>query len=148
MRISELYGKPVTGVNGKRKGFILGINRAENAVDGLICCDESERTFYVDAKDALSLCGETRFLKTSKAKKNAAPLKLGKAVYSSGGKFLGHMEDCVLSGLQITHAVVNGKKIPFAKLAFGDVCILKNDGQAAELAAKNMFINAVCSEEN
>lgn len=150
MKVSELYGKTITGANGKRKGFILAISCNQNTVAGLICCDESEKTFFVAGEDVLSLCGETRFLKTGKAQKNTASLKLGKAVYSSQGKFLGHLEDCILNGLKITHAVVGGKKIPFNNLIFGDVCIVKSKTKtvdfSAELAAKNMFIQAVCAD--
>ena len=146
MKVSELYGKTITGANGKRKGFILGVNCTENAVDGLICCDESERTFYVAGTDAISLCGDTKFSRVGKAQKNTASLKLGKAVYSAQGKFLGYLEDCILSGLKITHAIIGGKKIPFDKLVLGDICIMKGKDTSAELAAKNMFIQAVCAD--
>ncbi len=150
MNISELYGKTITDEYGKRKAFIMGVTRSGNIVDGLICCDESEKTFYVSGKDAVALCGETKFVKTDKAQKKAAPLKLGKAVYSSQGKFIGHLEDCILSGLKITHAVVGGKKMPFNNLILGDVCIVKRKTKtadySAELAAKNMFIGAVCAD--
>ena len=144
MKISELYGKTITGDNGKRKGFILGVNYLGDEIDGLSCCDENEKTFYVAAGDALSLSGETRFARTGKAQKNTASLRLGKAVYTCEGKFLGYLTDCIVSGTKITSAVVGNKKIPFKNIIFGDVCILKNANAAAELAAKNMFIQAVC----
>lgn len=152
MNISELYGKAITEENGKRTGYIIGVNCRKNVIEGLICCDESEKTFYVAGGDVTALCGETRFLKTEKPQKNTASLRLGKAVYSSDGKFIGHLEDCILSGLKITHALVGGKKIPFNNLILGDVCIVRNKTKSAdfsaELAAKNMFIQAVCADGN
>ncbi len=152
MNISELYGKTITEGNGKRKGYIIGVNCHKNVIEGLICCDESEKTFYVAGGDVTDLCDETRFLKTEKAQKNTASLRLGKAVYSADGKFIGHLEDCILSGLKITHAIVGGKKIPFNNLILGDVCIVRNKTKSAdfsaELAAKNMFIQAVCADGN
>ena len=150
MKISQLYGKTITSTNGRKKGVILGVSCVKNEIDGLICCDENETRFFVAGGDAVSLCGETQFVKTGKAQKNTASLKLGKAVYSSQGKFLGHLEDCILSGLKITHAVVGGKKMPFNNLILGDVCIVKSKTKtadlSAELAAKNMFIQAVCAD--
>lgn len=150
MKVSELYGKTITGANGKRKGVISSICCLKNEIEGFKCFDENENTFFVAGGDVTSLCGDTRFLKTSKAQKNTASLKLGKAVYSAQGKFLGHLEDCILSGLKITHAVVDGKKMPFNNLISGDVCIVKskakNEDFSAELAAKNMFIQAVCAD--
>ena len=144
MKISELYGKTITGDNGQRVGYILGVSCKGNELDGLFCCDENEKTFFVAAGDAIALNGETRYARVGKAQKNTAPLRLGKAVYSCEGKFIGHLDDCIVSGLKITSAVVKGKKIPFNNLILGDVCILKNTGLSAELAAKNMFIQAVC----
>lgn len=148
MKISELYGKNIEQADGKRKGYILGITYSNCAIDGLICCDESEKTFFVAAGDISSLCGETRFIKTCKANKNTASMQLGKAVYSYSGKYRGYLEDCILNGVKITHAVVGGKKIAFNKLNMGDACIIKDDKINAERAAKDLFINAVCSTQN
>lgn len=145
MKISELYGKTIKGANGSKKGYILGVDCNNCKIEGLICCDESEKTFYVAGRDVTALCGDTRFLNAEKARKNARSLKLGRAVYSHQGKFLGCLEDCVLSGMKITHAIVGGKKIPFDRLECGDAYIVKDAARSAELAAKNMFIGALCN---
>lgn len=147
MRISELYGKSIEGTNGKRRGVILGVTYLNDEIEWLICCDEEEKKFYVAAKNACPLCGDTRFSKAGKAAKNVKTLRLGKAVYTSQGEFVGHLEDCILNGLKITSAVVGGKKIPFENLIVGDICILKDEEEIAELTAKNMFIDAVCGVE-
>ena len=136
MKISELYGKNISGDNGKRRGFILGVNYLGDEIDGLFCCDENEKTFYVAASDAVSLGGETRYTRTGKAQKNTAPLRLGKAVYTCEGKFLGHLTDCVVNGIKITSAIVGNKKIPFKNIIFGDICILKNVGLTPGFAQK------------
>lgn len=146
MKISQLYGKTITCENGKRRGFILGPVPENDTIKWLICCDESEKRFFVACKNVQSLGGDAHFSKAEKACEKTASLKLGKAVYTSEGKFMGYLEDCILSGLKITHAIVGGKKFAYTDLIIGDVCLLKDGGASAENAAKDMFIQAVCAE--
>ena len=145
MKISEIYGKAIASVSGKRRGVILGALYENDTVKWLICCDEEEKRFCVAAENLIAPSGDTRFSKAEKALKNAPSLKLGKGVYNAQGNFLGYLEDCILSGFKITYAVVGGKKIPFENLTVGDICLIKEGDRTAELAAKDMFIDAVCS---
>ena len=147
MKISNLYGKEITSIDGKRKGIILGIINDNDAIEWLICCDESEKRFTVNAESVTSLCGQTRFTKVAKAQKKSASLRLGRAVYDCKGMFCGYMEDCLINGLKITHAVVNGRKIPFNDVIIGDICIIKDGKTGAALAAKDLFIDAVCGAQ-
>ena len=148
MKISELYGKEIICTNGKRKGIILGVINERDEIRWIVCCYEDEKRFFVSAESVITLSGTAQFTKAAKAQKKTASLRLGKAVYNCNGVFCGYLEDCVLSGLKITHAVVNGKKIPFNDVISGDVCLLKDRKTSASIAAKDMFIDAVCGAEN
>lgn len=145
MNLSEIYGKTIESANGKRKGYIMGVTCENNRIARLICCDQSERSFVAESDGASFINGAVLFSKYSKAQKNAAQLRLGRAVYTEDGKYCGRLEDCTLKGFRLVKAVIGGKKYPVESLAFGDAVILKTGVTRAELAAKNMFINAVCS---
>ncbi len=143
MKISCLYGKKIAGDNGKKRGVILGVEVSGKRIERLICCDDDQKRFCVTAENIISLKGDARFDRAEKAGKENRSLQLGKAVFTQDGVFCGYLEDCRLHGLEITEATVAGKKIPFADLVLGDVCIIKEATQA-ESAAKDMFIDAVC----
>ena len=145
MKISQLYGKKIESSNKKKCGYILGISHTGDRIDGYICCNESENEFFADSSAARFIGDRAIVLKTDKAAKRGARLKLGHAVYSEDGKFLGHVEDYTVKGNKIIYAHVGRRKLDFGRLSFGDVAILKNSHTQAEVAAKDMFISALCN---
>lgn len=143
MKISGLYGKKLTSAKGGREGVILAVALKDGSIERLICCDENEKKFSVIKENIITLCGDAKFFKASPVGKEENLLRLGKAVYTQKGKFLGYLEDCTLKGLKITDAVIGGKKTPFENLVIGDICILAEDASVSE-RAKDMFIGAIC----
>lgn len=144
MKLSQLYGKMITDESGRVRGTILGVCFKDGRIDGVMCCDERENDFFVQGDDATFKGEEITMTRKRKTPKNAEQLRLGRAVYSDDGKFLGYMEDVTLQGKQLKHACVGRKKYDFSRLSLGDVVIVKSEAAKAELAAKNLFISAVC----
>lgn len=146
MKVSEIYGKPVERIDGKKRGYILGISRAGDRIEGYICCNENETEFFA-AHDTARFKGEIAIVsKTGKPTKRGDGLKLGYAVYTENGKFLGHVDDYTVKKDRILYAHVGKRKIRFNSLSFGDVAIVKSAEPVAEIAAKDMFIDALCRE--
>ncbi len=147
MKLSELYGAEIISKDKKIRGTICGICCAENQIAGYICFDECEKEFFAEAAGSKASRGEVIFEKTGKAQKNYYSVMLGRAAYTTRGKFYGHLEDCTVTAGKITYAKIGGRRLPFARLTFGDVIIIGDGADtSAELAAKNMFISAVCGE--
>lgn len=93
MKISQLYGKKIEGADKKRCGYILGISCIGDKIEGYICCNERENEFFAAAADVRFAGENAMVLKAGKEAKQSARLRLGQAVYSDNGKFLGHTED-------------------------------------------------------
>lgn len=145
MLVSRLYGMKIVQKDQKKRGYILGISCVENEIEGYICCSESESEFFADGNNAV-VCKEfMTFEKTAKRTKGGADLRLGRAVYSEKGKFLGNLDDCTVSKNKLNFALVGKKKYPFSRLILGDVIILKDEKLLAEVAAKNMLIDNLCN---
>lgn len=145
MKISQLYGKKIEGADKKRCGYILGISCIGDKIEGYICCNERESEFFAAWADVRFAGDGAMVLKTGKENKKASRLRLGQAVYSEEGKFLGHTEDFTAKGERLTCAHVGKKKYAFNRLILGDVIILKSDRAVAEIAAKDLFIGAICN---
>ena len=145
MKVSQLYGKIIESANKKKCGYILGISHTSDTIDGYICCNESENEFFADSTSARFIGDKAIVLKTDKAVKRGARLKLGHAVYSEDGKFLGHVDDYTVKGNKILYAHIGKRKLDFGRLILGDVAILKSAHAQAEVAAKDMFISALCN---
>lgn len=146
MLVSQLYGMKIVQKDQKKRGYILGISCAENKIEGYICCSESESEFFADGAKAV-LCKEfMTFENTAKRNRKCAELRLGRAVYSDKGKFLGHLTDCTAAGNKLGFALVGKKKYPFSRLILGDVIILKDEKLAASVTAKDMMIERLCND--
>ncbi len=146
MKISNLYGKIIESEDKKTHGVIMAISCAKNVIDGYICFDEQEIEFYACAKDARILKDKVTFCQFGKEQKNAYRLRLGLPVYTQEGRFLGSVTDCSVMGGKIAAIFCKNKKYPADRLSISDAVIVKSPASSAdiELAAKNMFIGALC----
>ena len=128
----------------KNRGYILAITCDKNIIEGYICCDEHENEFFAESAGTKFSTGSATFLLTGKENKKGYRLKLGVPLYSDDGKFLGYIDDFTFKGNRIALAHVGKRKFAFDKLVLNDVAILKSDDRSAEIAAKDMFIGAIC----
>ncbi len=147
MKLSELFGKTIESVDKKIRGVILGISCVEDRIDGYICCDERENEFFAESLGSRLGGNQATFARTGKASRQAQSFRLGRAVFSDGGKYLGRIEDCTVRANAITKVHVGKRKYSPEQLIFGDVVIVKSGAAIAEVAAKDMFIGAVCQTE-
>ena len=146
MKASKLYGMKIESQDKKIRGHILGISCVKNKIEGYICCNERQKEFFVPSGNAAFRGGVMRFSDTAKKGGDGAFLRLGRAVFAKNGKYCGVLEDCTIQESAVTFATVSRRKIPFERIIVGDVFILEDENLSAELAAKNMFIDAVCSQ--
>ncbi len=145
MKASEIFCKPVVCEDKKRRGYILGISCVEDLIEGYICCNERENEFFAESFGVKFTDESAVIIKVGKQSKRGVRLKLGYPLYSEAGKFLGHVEDFTVKGNKIVWAHVGKRKYPFTRLTLGDVAVLKSARADAETAAKDMFIDALCS---
>lgn len=145
MKASQLFGITVLGKDKKKRGYVLAVSCAGNKIEGYVCCDESENEFFAESAGVKFTQESMHFSITGKENKNCRRLRLGRAVYTQDGKFLGCAEDFIIKGDRITHAQVGKRKIPFEKLTCGDVYILSDERTRAEIAAKDMLIDNILS---
>lgn len=145
MKLSQLLGAEVVLKDKKKRGYVLGVTCAENAIDSYICCDECENEFYLDGETAKFADGKLKSVQTVKKRKKLSNIKLGYPLYSENGKFLGYISDFTVKGNQILYAHCGNRKYNFLHITLGDVAILKNQKPLAEIAAKDMFIGAICN---
>lgn len=147
MKASKIYCRQIENADRTVCGYILNILHSGNVIEGYICCNERESEFFASGKSVKFSSENSAYLsaspKTAKAKKSAARLKLGCPLYSENGKFLGHIDDYTIVSDRITYAHIKNRKYPFGRIALGDVAILKNEKPLAEIAAKDLFIDAM-----
>lgn len=147
MKASEIYCAKIASKDKKIRGYIMAVSCVKDTIEGYICCDERENEFFAEsAGTKFSESGAT-FLLTGKENKKGYRLRLGQAVYSQNGKFLGHVDDYSIKGSRITFAHVGKRKFAYDRLTIGDIIILKDENLSAEIAAKDMFIGAILSGE-
>lgn len=146
MKASQIFCMPISSEDKKKRGYILAISCVKDTVEGYICCNEHENEFFAESAGAKFLNSSATFLLTGKENKKGYRLRLGQPLYSDGGRFLGHVDDFTLRGNRIVCAHVGKRKFAFDRLAISDVAILKNDEFSVEIAAKDMFIGAICGE--
>ncbi|MDE6558187.1 MAG: hypothetical protein K2K39_03665, partial [Clostridia bacterium] len=146
MKISQIFGADVELKDKKKRGYVMGVTCIEDVISGYICCDESENEFFADGLGARFTNGKLRALTCGKKSKKHRPLLLGRALYSEDGKFLGHVDDFTVKADRIIYAHCGNRKYPYSNVVFGDVAVLKNQKPLAEIAAKDMFITAICND--
>ncbi len=144
MKASQLYGMKIESEDKKIRGNILGISCVKDRIEGYICCNERQKEFFALSDCATCRNGVVKFKETGRQDKNGVNLRLGRAVYAKNGKFCGILDDCTVKDNVITFATVAKRKIPFNRIIVGDVFILEDENLSAELAAKDMFIDALC----
>ncbi len=160
MKVSQLYGKRIESADKKTHGVILAISCAENAIEGYICFDEQENEFFASAVGSRNLKDKVTFKNGGKEGKNAYRLRLGLPVFSQDGKFLGNLSDCTVKGGKLSSVCCKAKQYPVSRLSISDAVIIKSapaartaaakaaeaDNAKVEIAAKDMFIRAICGE--
>ena len=146
MKASQIFCMNIASEDKKKRGYILAISCVKDMIEGYICCDERENEFFAESAGTKFSNGAATFLLTGKENKKGYRLKLGVPLYSDCGKFLGHIDDFTFKGNRIAFAHVEKRKFAFDRLVLSDVAILKSDNLSAEIAAKDMFIGAICGE--
>lgn len=146
MKLSRLYGMQIESKDKKIRGYILGITCVNDTIDGYICCNERQKEFFAKGENCSLRKGVLRFGETGKRGENSAVLRLNRAVFAKNGKFCGNLQDCDVRGNNIVSATVSKRKIPFKRIIVGDVFILDDNNTGAEIAAKDMFIDALCRQ--
>lgn len=144
MKASQIFCTEISSEDKKKRGYILAISCVKDMIEGYICCNEHENEFFAESAGAKFLNGSATFLVTGKENKKGYRLRLGQPLYTDNGKFIGHVDDFTIKGNRITFAHVGNRKFAFDRLVFSDVAILKSDDLSAEIAAKDMFIGAIC----
>ncbi|MGN0818738.1 MAG: hypothetical protein ACI4L9_07190 [Candidatus Coproplasma sp.] len=148
MKLSELYGMQVEKLNSRRRGYILQAFADGEKISHLICCDEKENEFCITAENIISLNQCLIYRNESKGIKNGGALRLGAPCCDERGKILGVTQDYVLSGLNLRCALIGGKRYAYSRIVAGDVVIVKDKASpdvSASLAARDMFIGAICN---
>ncbi|MCM1545912.1 MAG: hypothetical protein NC033_02640 [Clostridiales bacterium] len=146
MKASQIFCMRIASENKKKRGYILAVSCVKDMIEGYICCDERENEFFAESAGVKFAGGEATFLLTGKENKKGYRLRLGQPLYSSGGKFLGYIDDYTVKGSRIVFAHSGKRKFPFSRLIVGDVVILRDEAAFAEIVAKDMFIGALCGE--
>ncbi len=129
MKLSQLFGKRTRTLDGKKRGYIVGITHVDRQIEGIICADEHEKTFYLNFKNVLQNYGtEDDFLvaeydKDFKVKGES--LRLGIIVISSSGKFLGNLNELEYEKNELTYAYVDNKHYLVDGAIISDVMILQ-----------------------
>lgn len=142
MKISKLYGRRIEGGEGRADGTILGVDFDGTKICGILAADDEQREFYVAADD-LVLKRNASYKTATKKPASFNGLKLGRAAYSEDGIFLGYLEDITTDNLTLSKAKIGAKSYSFDSLIMGDVIIVRGK-RYAEIAAKDMFIDALC----
>ncbi len=124
MKVSDFCGKIIESTAGKR-GYVISVNARAGKVVCLVCADENERKFRVDINSVISFKEKIIFEDGGTAEKNSLPLRLGRACFDESGKYLGVLEDFILTKDRITGAKIGKKRYPAESLAMGDVVIVK-----------------------
>ncbi|MGN1061126.1 MAG: hypothetical protein ACI4QN_05275 [Candidatus Coproplasma sp.] len=146
MKISKLYGKRIESEDKKTHGVIMAISCAKNVIEGYICFDEDEKEFFVSAVGTRVLKDKVTFKYLGKEKKTAFRLRLGVPVFTQEGKYLGNVTDSSVMGGRLCAVFIKNKKYSAEEVCVSDAVIIKPPASKAEieLAAKNMFIGALC----
>ncbi|MGN0812915.1 MAG: hypothetical protein ACI4MQ_05375 [Candidatus Coproplasma sp.] len=151
MKISTLFGKIIESEDKKKHGVIMAISCAKNVIEGYICFDENEKEFFVSASGTRVLKDKVIFKWLSREEKTSSRLRLGVPAFSQDGKFLGNVTDYSAVSGRICAVFICNKKYSAENLSVSDAVIVKQivkqsvEKLQTEIAAKDMFINALCS---
>lgn len=124
MLVSDFFGKKIVSTTGKT-GYVISVNASDTAIEALVCADSDENEFVVDVKNILQYGNEIVYEDRENSIKRAKPLRLGRASYTTGGKYLGLVEEYLLKGNKITGVKIGAKKYPMEAIAFEDAAIIK-----------------------
>ncbi len=124
MKVSEICGRIIKSASGKT-GYVISVNEFAGKPCCLVCADENEREFTVDIKDVSMERGEMIYADRAYLAKHSVPIRLGKPVYDTEGKFLGTLTDYTFQPQKEGFACVGRKKYPAADVANGDVMIVR-----------------------
>lgn len=147
MKLSELYGMQVEKINSKRRGYVLCACAEGDKITRIVCCDGQENEFCIAAEDVISMNDGIVYANERKLTRRNGALRLGAPCFDERGKCLGVTQDFVLNGLTVKSAQIGEKIYAFNRLVTGDAVIIKDKGKpdvAASLAARDLFIGAVC----
>lgn len=148
MKLSELYEMPVEKVGIGARGYVLGAIVNGLKLEYIACCDDDENEYYVRIDRIISLNERILYDSEEKRKRKEKPFRLGTLCLDERGRILGRLEDIFIKNYSLKSAQINGRKYAFDRLVRGDVIIVrdkKNGDAAASIAARDMFIDAVCS---
>ena len=124
MKISEIYGKRVESTTGKN-GYVITVKANGKRLECLICADENESEFTVDINNVVKFGETIIFNDRESAIKSAVPLRLGRASFDEGGKYLGNLEEYLFEGNTLLKAKIGKKNYPAEELVCGDAVIVK-----------------------
>jgi hypothetical protein len=147
MKISELYGMRIYTTDKKKSGYVLGACCEGNKIKFLLCSDESEREFLVDA-DKITHVDECITYEDGKQKiTKLNVIRLGRGSYSESGKYLGILSDLELNNFAIKNAIIGRKKYNFNRLVMGDINIVKSSEKDKSFASlpHELFIQTLCN---
>ncbi|MGN0824194.1 MAG: hypothetical protein ACI4MB_03910 [Candidatus Coproplasma sp.] len=146
MKISKLYGKKIQSEDKKIQGVIMAISCNKNVIEGYICFDEDEKEFFAKAVGTKFLKDKVVFNELGYEGKNSFRLRLGVPAFTKEGKHLGFITECSVMGGKLSAVFIKNKKYSAGQISVLDAVIVEEpiDKTQAELAAKNMFIGALC----
>lgn len=144
MKASQIFCTNISSKDKKKRGYVMSVSCVKEMVEGYVCCNEQENEFFAESAGCEFSGGAATFLLTGKENKKGYRLKLGIPLYSNEGKFLGLIDDFTIKNNRLVFAHSGKRKFAFDRLIIGDVAILKNDDVTAEIAAKDLFIDALC----
>ena len=146
MKISSLFGKKIESEDKTRHGVIMAISCNNNVIEGYICFDENEKEFFASAHGTKVLKDKVTFKWLSREEKTSTRLRLGVPAFSSDGKYLGNVCDYSAVSGTICAVIIGNKKYTAENLSISDAVIVKQSAKnlQTEIAAKDMFIGAIC----
>lgn len=125
MKISEIYGKIVESVSGKR-GYVLRIMACRGEIECFICADEDEREFVVDMRSVKSIGEKIIYEDRESAMSKSHEISLGRASYDAQGNYLGNLEEFTFSGNRLLKAKIGKKSYSAAELYCNDAIIVND----------------------
>ena len=134
MKISQLCGKKVLSTAGKR-GYVVSATVEDTKLASLVCADEDEKEFVIDAANVKSIKDKVIF-KDEKSKIRGEHLRLGKPVYDCTGNFLGILTDFTAERNELVYAHVGKKKFSASDLVCGDAVIVKSSARVLKSDVK------------
>ena len=130
MKISQLFGKKVLSTAGKR-GYVVSATVEDTKLASLVCADEDEKEFVIDAANVKSIKDKVIF-KDEKSKIRGEHLRLGKPVYDCTGI----LTDFTAERNELVYAHVGKKKFSASDLVCGDAVIVKSSARVLKSDVK------------